>query len=114
MRLEPIDPKHSLSLRDRDARPPKDAPSGDQLAGLIEAETERIGHLQKVFYAAGTKSLLVILQGRDAAGKDGTIRHVFRAVNPQGCQVTSFGRRPIWSGSTIFCGASTTVCRRMA
>jgi PPK2 family polyphosphate:nucleotide phosphotransferase len=38
----------------------------------------------------GTRSVLVVLQGIDASGKDGTIRHVFTGVNPQGCRVTSF------------------------
>lgn len=90
MRLQPIDPKDAVPLRDRDARPPKDSPSGEELRELIDEQTDRIAHLQKVFYADGRHSLLIILQGRDAAGKDGTIRHVFSAVNPQGCQVASF------------------------
>jgi PPK2 family polyphosphate:nucleotide phosphotransferase len=41
-------------------------------------------------YAEDSRSLLVVLQGRDAAGKDGTIRHVFGPMNPQGTRVTSF------------------------
>ena len=45
---------------------------------------------QEVLYADDRRSLLIILQGRDAAGKDGTIRHVMSGVNPQGCQVFSF------------------------
>ena len=48
--------------------------------------------LQNVFYASSSMALLVILQGVDAAGKDGTIRHVFNSMNPQGVQVTSFKR----------------------
>ncbi len=46
--------------------------------------------LQRVLWAEGKHSLLIVLQAMDAGGKDGTIRHVFRGVNPQGCQVTSF------------------------
>ena len=46
--------------------------------------------LQERLYAEGTRSVLVVLQGLDASGKDGTIRHVFTGVNPQGCRVTSF------------------------
>jgi PPK2 family polyphosphate:nucleotide phosphotransferase len=53
-------------------------------------QTDRISELQRVFYADARYALLIILQGRDAAGKDGTIRKVFTAVNPQGCTVTSF------------------------
>ena len=55
-----------------------------------EKQTDRISKLQRVFYADARYALLIILQGRDASGKDGTIRKVFGAVNPQGCTVTSF------------------------
>jgi PPK2 family polyphosphate:nucleotide phosphotransferase len=51
---------------------------------------KRIGELQDVMYAEGNHSLLVILQGMDASGKDGTVRHVFDAVNPQGVCITNF------------------------
>jgi PPK2 family polyphosphate:nucleotide phosphotransferase len=46
--------------------------------------------LQNLFYAEGKHALLIILQGMDASGKDGTIRHVFSCINPQGCNVKSF------------------------
>jgi PPK2 family polyphosphate:nucleotide phosphotransferase len=46
--------------------------------------------LQRVHYACNRYALLLILQGMDAAGKDGAIRHVMSGVNPQGCQVFSF------------------------
>jgi PPK2 family polyphosphate:nucleotide phosphotransferase len=51
---------------------------------------ERLAHYQSALYAEGRRALLVVLQGRDAAGKDGLIRKVFGAFGPQGCQVTSF------------------------
>ena len=57
----------------------------------MEKQVERISHLQRVFYADRRHALLIVLQGRDASGKDGTIRKVFSAVNPQGCAVASFG-----------------------
>jgi PPK2 family polyphosphate:nucleotide phosphotransferase len=50
----------------------------------------RLGELQYQLYAEGKRSLLVVLQGMDAAGKDGVIRHVMTGINPQGCRVTSF------------------------
>ncbi|MBK8027885.1 MAG: polyphosphate kinase 2 family protein [Chloroflexi bacterium] len=50
----------------------------------------RLGELQEMLYAQGTQSLLVVLQAMDAGGKDGTIKRVFDAVNPQGVRVTSF------------------------
>ena len=46
--------------------------------------------LQEVLYACQTKALLIVLQGMDTSGKDGTIRHIFSGVNPQGCDVTAF------------------------
>lgn len=50
----------------------------------------QIGRLQERLYADGRHSLLVVLQGMDASGKDGTVRHVFRGVNPQGVEVHCF------------------------
>jgi PPK2 family polyphosphate:nucleotide phosphotransferase len=49
-----------------------------------------LGDLQELCYAAGTEALLVILQGMDTSGKDGTISHVFEYANPQGAYVASF------------------------
>lgn len=46
--------------------------------------------LQRRFYADGSRKLLIVFQAMDAGGKDGTIRRVFRGVNPQGVRVTSF------------------------
>jgi PPK2 family polyphosphate:nucleotide phosphotransferase len=51
---------------------------------------DRLRELQHLLYADKRYSLLIVLQGLDAAGKDGTIRHVMSGVNPQGCDVTSF------------------------
>jgi PPK2 family polyphosphate:nucleotide phosphotransferase len=50
----------------------------------------RLDKLQNVFYASGQHKLLVVLQGMDTSGKDGTIRHVFAAVDPLGVRVVSF------------------------
>jgi PPK2 family polyphosphate:nucleotide phosphotransferase len=52
--------------------------------------TRRLNELQYLLYAENKRGLLIVLQGMDAAGKDGTIRHVMRGVNPQGTRVTSF------------------------
>lgn len=57
---------------------------------LLVAEKEKLRELQEKLYADGSKSLLVVLQAMDAAGKDSLIEHVFGGVNPQGCSVTSF------------------------
>ncbi len=50
----------------------------------------RLDGLQERLYANGDRSLLIVLQGMDASGKDGTIKHVMSGINPQGCRVTSF------------------------
>lgn len=57
---------------------------------LLEEEKKKLYSLQEKLYADGSKSLLVVLQAMDAAGKDSLIEHVFGGVNPQGCEVTSF------------------------
>ena len=56
----------------------------------IEAYRQELLDLQYLMYAEGKRSLLICLQGRDAAGKDGTINHVLGAMNPQGCTVSGF------------------------
>lgn len=50
----------------------------------------RLEALQERLFAEGTRSLLLVLQGMDTSGKDGTVRHVFGGVNPAGVQVTGF------------------------
>ncbi|MEO5817075.1 MAG: PPK2 family polyphosphate kinase [Gemmatimonadaceae bacterium] len=91
MKLEPVRNKRSIRLGDRDARVRGSLKTGDALDHATEKQVERISELQRVFYADARHALLIVLQGRDAAGKDGTIRKVFGAVNPQGCAVSSFG-----------------------
>ena len=56
----------------------------------LEKTRERLGALQYLLYAEGKRSLLVVLQGIDAGGKDGTIRQVMTGMNPQGVDVTAF------------------------
>uniref|UniRef100_A0A7C3LS79 Polyphosphate kinase 2 family protein n=1 Tax=Leptospirillum ferriphilum TaxID=178606 RepID=A0A7C3LS79_9BACT len=57
---------------------------------LMVGNLEKIGDLQNILYASKKASILVVLQGIDAAGKDGVIKHVLSGVNPQGCFVRSF------------------------
>ena len=89
MRLTPVSPRAPLSLSDRDARV-ADAPDDEKLEKDTKKQVERIADLQRNFYADGRFALLIVLQGRDASGKDGTIRKVFSGVNPQGVIVSSF------------------------
>lgn len=57
---------------------------------LLAQGIERLSELQDMLYAQNRWSVLCLFQAMDAAGKDGTIKHVFSGVNPQGCHVTSF------------------------
>jgi polyphosphate kinase 2 (PPK2 family) len=56
----------------------------------ITKHVERMQKLQYLLYADGSQSVLVVLQALDAAGKDGTVRHVFSGMNPQGVAVFGF------------------------
>ncbi len=57
---------------------------------VLEKNLEDLAGAQDLLYADGRYSVLIVLQAMDAAGKDGTIKHVMSGVNPQGCQVFSF------------------------
>lgn len=62
----------------------------DEARSLLDAGIERMRNLQEKLYADGRRSILIVLQAMDAAGKDSTIAHVMSGVNPQGCRVHSF------------------------
>jgi PPK2 family polyphosphate:nucleotide phosphotransferase len=86
-----VRPGHSARVGGRDPADTTGAP-GDRVA-TESATTEQIAELavlQDRLWGEARQSLLVVLQGIDAAGKDGTIKHVFRGVNPQGVRVSSF------------------------
>jgi PPK2 family polyphosphate:nucleotide phosphotransferase len=57
---------------------------------FLQENTEDLAAAQELLYASDVYSVLIVLQAMDAAGKDGTIKHVMSGVNPQGCQVFSF------------------------
>lgn len=65
---------------------------GDKKAGraATKALNKQLESLQELLYAEGKQKVLVVLQAMDTGGKDGTIRHVFDGVNPQGVKVASF------------------------
>jgi len=62
----------------------------DKAEKIIEANRTRLVDFQEKLFAQDRWSLLVILQGMDAAGKDSAVKHIFDGVNPQGCEVYSF------------------------
>jgi PPK2 family polyphosphate:nucleotide phosphotransferase len=79
IRLADYDPASSGNFRDK-----------GEAKEELGRDIERLAELQDVLYAHDSYSLLLIFQAMDAAGKDGTIKHVMSGVNPQGCQVFSF------------------------
>ena len=90
MLLDPVSPDDPLELSDDDALAPKSLPKGDELKDKIDKQLKKLGELQDVFFADAHRALLIILQGRDASGKDGVIRTVIGACNPQGVRINSF------------------------
>jgi PPK2 family polyphosphate:nucleotide phosphotransferase len=56
----------------------------------LREDISRLSHLQDVLYAEHSHSVLIVFQAMDAAGKDGTIKHVMSGLNPQGCAVAAF------------------------
>lgn len=83
------DSKIDLTAWDPDDKHLFDGDKKDGEAAL-PALNKRLEALQELLYAEGKHKLLIVLQGMDTAGKDGTIRHVFEGVNPQGVRVASF------------------------
>jgi polyphosphate kinase 2 (PPK2 family) len=68
----------------------------------IKRNIKELKKFQEMFYADDRYSLLIILQARDAAGKDGVIRHVMSGINPQGCRVHSFKHHQERIGTRLF------------
>jgi PPK2 family polyphosphate:nucleotide phosphotransferase len=83
-------PGEKLRLDDVSAEPPKDMTREKAEPRLAELG-EELFVLQDEMFAAKASSVLVVLQGRDTAGKDGTIKHVAGYLNPRGVSVVSFG-----------------------
>jgi PPK2 family polyphosphate:nucleotide phosphotransferase len=83
------DPK-GFRLKDVEPDDTAGLDSKERARDLLEQGVERLQELQEKLYAQDRWSVLLIFQAMDAAGKDGTIKHVMSGVNPQGCQVYSF------------------------
>jgi len=64
--------------------------SKDHLVKMLDKNREILAASQEILWSSRTHAVLIILQGMDTAGKDGTIRHVMSGVNPQGCSVHGF------------------------
>lgn len=85
----PVELGDRVTLHDYDTRYDADISRNDG-EKEFDALTKELDDLQELLYAAGTHSLLVILQGMDTSGKDGTIRKVFSQVSPLGSRVHAF------------------------
>jgi PPK2 family polyphosphate:nucleotide phosphotransferase len=85
-----VKPGSAAKLDKRDPRDTLGRTGKEEAAEKREALTAELAELQGRLYAEGKRSVLLVLQGLDASGKDGTIKHVFAGVNPQGCRVSSF------------------------
>jgi PPK2 family polyphosphate:nucleotide phosphotransferase len=83
-------PGEKVKLDDFPEKPPKGL---DEEAARREFEVlgEELFELQDLLWGARTHAVLIVLQGRDTAGKDGAIKHVVGCLNPRGVHVTSFG-----------------------
>ncbi len=79
VKLRKIDPENTLGWQ-----------KSDDVESELEKSLDRLDALQYLLYAEGKRALLLVFQGLDASGKDGTIRRVMARVNPQGCRVASF------------------------
>ena len=89
MKLKPVTHKGDIRIGDDHAR--LDPRMGEKALKEESAKyAKRISDLQRVLYADARFAVLIVLQGRDASGKDGTVRKVFSDVNPQGCVVWPF------------------------
>jgi PPK2 family polyphosphate:nucleotide phosphotransferase len=84
------EPGRKIRLADISSDPP-DGITKDKAVQRFEALNEELFELQELMWGARTHAVLVVLQGRDAAGKDGAIKHVVGALNPRGVIVSSFG-----------------------
>ena len=84
----------TLVLKEFDPDDTGDYKKNEQGKAKAKAETAkliaRLDGLQERLYAGATRSLLIVLQGMDTSGKDGTIKSVMSGINPQGCKVVAF------------------------
>jgi PPK2 family polyphosphate:nucleotide phosphotransferase len=83
-------PGKPVCLKDFDANYTGGIKDKKHAAAKLQENLEVLADLGYRLYAEGSRSLLLVLQGMDSSGKDGTIRHVMQGFNPQSCQVTAF------------------------
>ena len=88
-----VRPGRKADLGDYDPDDTSLVPGGKAEAKKKSADFQsRLGRLQELLFAGHDRKLLIVLQGMDTSGKDGTIRHVMSGFNPQGTRIVSFGK----------------------
>jgi PPK2 family polyphosphate:nucleotide phosphotransferase len=86
-----VKPGTTVTLGDWDPGDTHDWDGGKKQANeQLEVHTARLDELQQVLFAEDKHRVLIVLQGMDTSGKDGTVRHVLRGVNPVGVDVANF------------------------
>jgi PPK2 family polyphosphate:nucleotide phosphotransferase len=85
-----VEPGEHVSLDDHDPADTGPHEGPEEIEQEFSALVDHIANMQERLYAEERRALLVVLQGIDAAGKDSTVKHVFRETNPQGCRVYAF------------------------
>lgn len=79
VKLPDFDPEDTAGVKDK-----------DEALEVMERNRLKLEKMHTLLAAENKRSVLIVLQGMDTSGKDGTIRHVMNGINPQGCEVTSF------------------------
>src|SRR5258707_752835 len=92
MSKQPLIPEFGKKVKLKNFDPDYTSPyaTEDDAQEQLEKDLDDLSKLQNVLYAEAKRSVLIVLQGIDTGGKDGTIKHVFRGLNPQGVKVVSF------------------------
>jgi PPK2 family polyphosphate:nucleotide phosphotransferase len=85
-----VKPGKKFRLRERDADDTAHITDKDAAIAIQQKNTQKLADLHDLLYAEQKHAILILLQGMDASGKDGTVKHVMSGVNPAGCTVTSF------------------------
>src|SRR5947209_4222811 len=85
-----VKPGTKVSLKDYDPADTGPYRSAEDAEPVLKKNLDELAKLQGLLYAESRRALLVILQGMDTSGKDGTIRHVMSGMSPLGVQVTAF------------------------
>ena len=107
LNLDTCDPDDTGEYKKTDQGKEKAKAVTVQLIGRLEELQERL-------YANGNRAVLIVLQGMDTSGKDGTIKNVMSGVNPQGCRVVTFKAPSNRNSPMTFSGACIKRCRPRA